>query len=156
MASTVALAFRVSEAAKGDAKGGRPALPPFASRTAKGGRGRKFVARLQGVGAGVLYYEEAEGGHAGTGLASGAAYEWALQCAIPHETLFQPASARAAATIAVRISSGQSGSTCRECPYLMQSRVLCRISIQAVQVLIRPSGRAGAAELSGRGLSAIR
>ena len=56
------------------------------------GHARKFVALLQKAGTDVLYYEATEGGHAGTGLASGAAYEWALQYAFLHETLFEPTS----------------------------------------------------------------
>ncbi|MDA8018919.1 MAG: prolyl oligopeptidase family serine peptidase [Thermoanaerobaculia bacterium] len=61
------------------------------------GHARKFVARLHEAGADVLYYEATEGGHGGTGLASGAAYEWALQYAFLHETLFEPASVGAVA-----------------------------------------------------------
>ncbi len=52
------------------------------------GHARKLVARLQEVGADVLYYEATEGGHAGTGLASGAAYDWSLQYAFLHDTVF--------------------------------------------------------------------
>ncbi|MEM7355722.1 MAG: VOC family protein, partial [Acidobacteriota bacterium] len=60
------------------------------------GHARKFVARLEEVGADVLYYEATEGGHGGTGLASGAAYEWALQYAFLHETLCGSPSAETA------------------------------------------------------------
>ena len=60
------------------------------------GHARKFVALLQEVEADVYYYEATEGGHAGTGLASGAAYEWALQYAFLHSILFEPTSAGSA------------------------------------------------------------
>ncbi|MCG8462752.1 MAG: prolyl oligopeptidase family serine peptidase, partial [Holophagales bacterium] len=73
------------------------------------GHARKLVARLQEVGAGVLYYEATEGGHGGTGLAAGAAYEWALQYAFLHETLFEPRGARAAATRSGDLRSVDSG-----------------------------------------------
>ena len=50
--------------------------------------GRKLAARLREVDADFYYYEAIEGGHSGTGIATGAGYEWALQYAFFHDVLF--------------------------------------------------------------------